>query len=109
MKPLSFVLYLLVINATGVKCAAVGLYAVSTLNIDAKYCKEKRQMEAGRLFIQSVNYAGKQPVLNAASSTELKPELYTNAVRNRTIWGPFTLNPSNVHFRYPRNVLRFNL
>jgi hypothetical protein len=109
MKPLSFALYLLVIRATGVKCATIGLYAVSTMNFSAKICKEKRQLEAGYLFMQSVNYAGKQPLLNAARSTELKPESYSNAVRSRTTWGPFTLNPANVNFRYLWNVLRFYL
>jgi hypothetical protein len=62
--------------------------------------KEKRQNLAGSYFFQGMSATQKLPISNPASSTKLKPVLFTQATRERTIWGPFTLNPANVRFSY---------
>lgn len=84
----------------GVKGAVIGSYAVLFMGFssDSDICKEKRQIEVAYYFFQNLAWAGKQPLLNAASSTKLKSESYPHATRNRTTWGPFTLAPPNVSF-----------
>jgi hypothetical protein len=67
---------------------------ISSLNI----LEEKRQMTAGLYFMQGMTATQKLQISNPASSTKLKPDLFPKAVRQKTIWGPFTLQPSNVRF-----------
>jgi hypothetical protein len=59
---------------------------------------EKRQSQAEFVsgLLKSVTVAASKPPRQPVKSTKLQPVLFQNALRQKTIWGPFTLNPANV-------------
>jgi hypothetical protein len=79
------------------KLAAV-LTFTATVEALALHRIEKRQSQAGFVsgLLKSITVAASKPPREAVKSTKLQPVLFQNALRQKIIWGPFTLNPANV-------------
>jgi hypothetical protein len=105
MLPLVFVSSLLALGAASVNGAVVGKYTEPLHDKPVLIClfQEKRQLQEGIYFFQSLAIARSLPRSNPVV-TKLGVELFPNAVHERLVWGPFTLNPSNVRSKTVRWV-----
>jgi len=61
---------------------------------------EKRQGSTFNValgLVQSVANTQKKEVLSTFATKKLKPDLFQHATREKSIWGPFTLQAANVN------------